>query len=484
MKPVIKPTLKQHEVWQLLSHDNTEIRVVGFGGGAGGGKSWLGCEWLLTQCYFYPGSRWFIARNELKRLMLTTFRTWSKVCAHHGIPQGDWQLDGKHNVIRFKNGSTIDLLDVAYKPTDPEYQTFGSLEYTGGFFEEAGEIHFDAFDVLKSRVGRANIFDGKEITPKVLLTFNPARNWLYRIFYQPWKDGTLAPGYAFIQSLYKDNPHTAKSYGDQLKSLSNEANRARLMDGNWEYEDTLGLLFKYDHVMDMFTNVIENDGDKYLIVDVARFGKDSTRFSFWEGLHCYRREIRTKQDTAQTARDIRDFTIAEGIPYSRVLVDELNMGAGVVDQLPGVKSFNSSSSPLPTRTAIRKQISYQRDNQGQNIISQFSNLRSQCVFKLAELIEKHKISCTKANDADEIVEDITAHKQKDPEKDDRKLSVTPKDEIKENIGRSPDVGDTFIMRMWFELMADAANSSTLPQSPLSRIRPAIHTPHLTHTRGE
>jgi hypothetical protein len=30
--------------------------------------------------------------------------------------------DGEHNVIRFKNDSTIDLIDVAYKPTDPDYE--------------------------------------------------------------------------------------------------------------------------------------------------------------------------------------------------------------------------------------------------------------------------------------------------------------------------------------------------------------------------
>ena len=31
------------------------------------------------------------------------------MCAHHKIPRSDWSLDGKYNVIRFKNGSTIDL---------------------------------------------------------------------------------------------------------------------------------------------------------------------------------------------------------------------------------------------------------------------------------------------------------------------------------------------------------------------------------------
>jgi phage terminase large subunit len=87
--------------------------------------------------------------------MNSTFVTWGKVCAFHGIPRSDWSLDGKYNVIRFKNGSTIDLLDVAYKPTDPDYERFGSYECNGGFGEEIGEWHFKAFDVLKSRIGRA-----------------------------------------------------------------------------------------------------------------------------------------------------------------------------------------------------------------------------------------------------------------------------------------------------------------------------------------
>ena len=50
--------------------EDNETRYVIFGGAAGGGKSWLICEWLLTKCIQYPGSKWFIARGELKRLMI------------------------------------------------------------------------------------------------------------------------------------------------------------------------------------------------------------------------------------------------------------------------------------------------------------------------------------------------------------------------------------------------------------------------------
>ena len=135
MIPTIKPTKKQHIAYQYLKDNNTKYLL--FGGGAGGGKSWLGCEWLITNCYFYEGSKWFIGRNELSRLMKSSFETFKKVCKYHGIPESDWKLNGQYNFIEFKNGSRIDLLDLAYKPSDSEYERFGSLEYTGGWIEEA-----------------------------------------------------------------------------------------------------------------------------------------------------------------------------------------------------------------------------------------------------------------------------------------------------------------------------------------------------------
>ena len=148
----IKPTLKQQEMWNKLKDHATQFLL--FGGGAGGGKSWIGCEWELLMCIAYPGTKWFIGRNELKRLMASTFITFKKVCTLHKIPNSCWKLNSQYNYIEFWNGSRIDLIDVAYKPSDPLYERFGSVEYTGGWLEEVGEIKAKAFDVLKSRIGR------------------------------------------------------------------------------------------------------------------------------------------------------------------------------------------------------------------------------------------------------------------------------------------------------------------------------------------
>jgi hypothetical protein len=51
------------------------------------------------------------------------------------------------------------------------------------------------------------------------------------------------------------------------------------------------------------------------------------------------------------------------------------------------------------------------------------------------------------------MEEFAQIKQKDMDKD-GKLKIVGKDEVREALGRSPDAGDTFLMRMWFELMKD------------------------------
>lgn len=475
--PTIRPTKKQQEAWDALSFDNKEIKILGFGGGAGGGKTWLACEWLLTNCYMLPNSRWFIGRQELTRLKKSTYVTFKKVCRYHKIPDSDWRLDSLNSSIIFNNGSVIDLIDVAFKPSDPDYERFGSLEYSGGFGEEAGEWDFNAFDILKSRIGRHNYFDSKEnsmcekpidytiqkyphikeLPPKFLLTFNPSKGWLYRVFYKPWKDGTLEKGYYFIRTLYTDNPYSAQMYGEQLEGIKNKVNKARLKDGDWEYTDDINAMTTLEHMQDMFSNTIVINDERYMTVDVARDGNDSTVISIWEDLQLIKIIKKQKQDTARTAQDVKDLASQYKIPYSHIAVDVIGVGGGVADQLYGCVPFNSNSAAFLTKTQIRdKKNRIENAEFIPSVQTIYANLKTQCAFKLAEIINEHKISLADVNEyRDEIIEDLTATLQeRDIDKDGKKKMVT-KEEIKEELGRSPDVGDTMLMRMWWELKESA-----------------------------
>lgn len=451
--PEIAPTKKQEQAWEKWLDDHTKFIV--FGGGAGGGKSWVGCEMILTSCYFYPGSSWFLARKELKRLMNTTYKTWLKVCKHHSIPDSDWKLDGQYNIIKFKNGSEVHLLDVAYKPTDPMYERFGSYEFTGGFGDEINEWEFDAYDVLKSRVGRNNRFTVKdqevEVPPKFFGACNPSKNWVYHEFYKPWSTGALSTDKAFIQSLYSDNPYTAQSYGEQLASIKNVINRQRLMQGLWEYADDITALTSFTALSDMFTNTHQRTGTRYAVFDVARGGNDDTIANLFDGWHSYRRIKLPKTDDPQELREeVRNILVSEHINYKNAIYDDNGIGWALGGgELKGMRQFVGSRAPLPTKEQEITRSYNRHDPKAQ--APNYKNLKSQCGFLLADKINQHEVSTLDGDDRDTIVEDLAALLVQHNVDTDGKLQLRPKEDTKEELGRSPDYGDTYIMRAWFDL---------------------------------
>lgn len=64
--------------------DNTTTEVE-FGGGAGGGKSALGCYFQLKRRLKYPGTRGLIGRSALKTLKETTLNSFFEVAAMQGL---------------------------------------------------------------------------------------------------------------------------------------------------------------------------------------------------------------------------------------------------------------------------------------------------------------------------------------------------------------------------------------------------------------
>ena len=446
MTPTIKPTKKQHRAWQYLKDATTKYLL--FGGGAGGGKSWLGCEWLITQCYFYPETKWFIARKELKRLMQSSYVTFKKVCKYHNIPDSDWKLNGQYNYIEFKNGSRIDLLDIDDIPRDPDFERFGSTEYTGGWIEEAGETAFKAFDVLKSRIGR-HMNKDYGIKSKLLLTCNPNKGWLYRVFYLPYKRRKLPDNYRFLQSLYSDNPHTADEYEENLNEISDVKTRKRLKEGDWEFDNDPNILFDAEALIDVFTNTIDSDGTKALVVDISDGGDDAVVYSFWDGLTEYKRVKEYDQNTENIIDDIRKYAHEDGIPFGNIVVDAIGVGAGVASSslLKGIIGFKSSYAPIKTDDNIVQLPNAGTLPKAPKLVSDYKNLRCQCVFTLAEHVNNHEIASTVEEGIhDVIIQELEQYK--DTTIPDQKRQCTQKPDVKDAIGRSPDDSDTWIMRMY------------------------------------
>jgi len=439
--PEVKLTIKQSEAYDVLTEKETHYLL--YGASAGSGKTWLGCVWLVLNCYNYPGSRWFVGRKELKRLMSSVFITFIKVCKYMQVPRTDWKLNGQYNYIEFVNGSRIDLLDLAAQPADPMFERFGSLEYTGGWIEEAGEVEFGSFDILKSRVGRHKNQEFGLFPAKIFLTCNPTKNWLYRIFYKPSLTHGLTKEYKFVKALYSDNPHTAEEYGKSLNEITDPVTKARLRDGIWEYEESDTVLIQYDAIVDMFTTTPEYSPENFLTCDVARYGSDRTVYGLWKGYDLHQVITKQHQGVDVTVRDIRTLMGEHRIPYSHCVVDEDGIGGGVVDTLRGIKGFVNNSLPIKTvdkLTGLEKKQNYR-------------NLKTQCSYILAEKINTHKltVSATVSElERDMLIEELGQVRRKITD-DVSTLQIMAKEDVKQNLGRSPDVADMMMMRCYFEL---------------------------------
>ena len=407
--------------------DKTTTEVL-FGGAAGGGKSWVGCSWLVMMCLKYPKTRYLMGRSNLHALKMTTLNTFLEVCENWGLKANKHFFhNGSSNVITFYNKSEILMKDLFLYPSDRNFDNLGSLEITGAFLDEANQITEKAKNIVSSRIRYK--LDQYDLIPKMLMTCNPAKNWVYTQYYRPSKEGKQQTHRKFIQSLVDDNEFISKYYKTQLETLD-ELSKQRLLFGNWEYDASKDNLIGYDAILNMFEQK-GKEGNKYISCDVARFGSDKTVIMYWEGLHI--KKIRTffKSAVNDVVAAVRELQQTYQISLQNIIIDEDGVGGGAKDYLR-CKGFVNSARPL-------KNENYQ-------------NLKTQCYYKLADLINKGQIgiTCKDITVKQQIIEECEQVRMKDADKD-NKLQIIPKETVKDILGRSPDYADALAMRMYYEI---------------------------------
>nr|WP_129732321.1 phage terminase large subunit [Parabacteroides goldsteinii] len=428
-----KKHAKQEEALRIL----TAGAVVEFlyGGAAGGAKSWTGCSWLAFMCLAYPGTKWFIGREELKRLRESTLITFFKVCSAYGIRRDiDFKYNGQDHFIEFANGSRIDLLDLRFLPSDPLYERYGSTEYTGGWIEEGGEVNFGAYDTLKTRIGR-HLNDKYNIIRKLFISCNPKKNWMYTVFYKPHKARCLPAHQCYLSALVQDNPFIEKDYISALLSTSDKVKKERLFKGNWEYDDNPNALCQHDTILEIFGNTLaKRTGEKYLTADIARYGSDVARIAVWDGWDIIEYRCFATSATTEIQAAIEHLRKKHNIPRWRCIADEDGVGGGVVDNCR-IRGFVNNSSPFDDENYL--------------------NLQTQCGYKLADHINVGDVGFSaeiSVGDMDIIVVELEQLQTWDVDSD-KKLRLKPKEQIKADIGHSPDWRDTFLMRAYFDYKA-------------------------------
>lgn len=420
-----KPLTRQSEALKFLSVDS-DVETILYGGAAGGGKTMLGCMWQILRRLKYPGTRSLIGRAKLDTLKKTTMATFFQVANEIGLKAGeDFIYNQQSHVIKFSNGSEIILADLFLYPSDPMMTDLGGLEVTDVFIDEATEITEKAYSIVSSRIRyKLNEFGLK---PKILLTCNPSKGWIYNQFYLPYKNQNLPQHRAFVQALPGDNIHLPDSYVTSLTRLP-EADRKRLLEGDWEFDNSSDRLYMYDELIRCFREPM-NVGEGYITADIARLGKDRTVLCVWKGLSCIDIIILKQKRQDEVKAEIQRLMNQHGIKLSNVLADADGVGGGLVDSLRCREFMNGSKAVRGT---------------------QYMNLKADCYFRLGELINKNEITLPIKYQED-IVKELELVRRVDPDKE-GKLRVTSKDTISQRTGGiSPDIADAIMMRAYFEL---------------------------------
>lgn len=167
----------------------------------------------------------------------------------------NYHINNQTFTITFWNGSSIMAMDLAPQPSDPEYNSLGSLEITGAFIDEVSEVPERAVEVLASRI-RYKIED-TFVVGKMFMSTNPTLNWVRGTFVID-DDGNpvkLPKGYRYIPFSLFDNPNERfrAIYYNRLSKIRDKATRDRLLYGNW--------LFVEANKMAAYWNF---DGNKHL----------------------------------------------------------------------------------------------------------------------------------------------------------------------------------------------------------------------------
>lgn len=428
---------------------------IAYGGSKGSGKSFLGCSLILADALTYDETNYFIARKTLADLRKHTSASVAEVLKGWGIHRKTYKYNGMDNYYSFDNGSKVYFLDCKEMPSDPLYYRFGSVQMTRGMIEEAGEVDVKAKNALVATIGR---WKNKEynLPPKLLLTCNPSKNFLYQDYYEPHKQGKFngRTRRKFIQALPTDNFCLDPRYLQNLEENLTYAERRRLLHGDWEYDEDPSILMDYDSILDIFREKSLPDGKRCMTVDIARMGGARVVCIVWNG---YKGKVYSwaRAELPETLRKVEELREKNNITRKDVLVDGDGIGPGVGDY-GGYSQFRNNFPAYPS--LIRKM---QRDRNGNIVKENFDNRKSQCGFQMADKIVERSVylQCAREEDKQLIIQELEQVRKKNIDSD-LKNALIPKEGMAKILRRSPDFWDSILMRRGVDYLVRKGPSIT------------------------
>lgn len=447
--------LHPKQIQALEYFNDGKAKYIGYGGSARGGKTVLGDLAILLECYAYPGTRYLLARKELINMWQTTWKTMMRLFANFDIKKDvDFTHNQQRHEVKFlETGSEIILFDARFEPSDPDITRLGSMEVTKAFIDQSEQVDARVVEKIGERVGTHQNLK-YNLKGKVLESFNPAHTHVYRRYYKPWKARTETDNRKFVRALPADNPGAEAQRWVQEKLIDyaagdmSEIEYQRQILGNFEYDTDPSILIEYDALLDIVTNAhVQPDREnRYITADIALQGSDRFMVAVWYGWVCVEVVVMEKSGGKQIVDLIRKLMAKHAVFGSRVIYDSDGVGGFIGSRggfIPAAKAFHGGAAP------------FKRRGRPEN----YENLKAQCSYEVAKVINARKIYIPESalprpaqHESEMLVEDLNAAiRGRDMDKD-GKLCLKKKEDVKRDLGRSPEYADIVLMRQYVELM--------------------------------
>jgi len=311
-----------------------------------------------------------------------------------------------------------------FKSAEKPDNLFGEDVYAA-VFDEAPRAREAAWFALRTTLSAT------EAPCKIIGNFGGISNWVHKLKDKAKTDSSYAYFKVTCWDAIKEGILSEKEVL-QAKSDLPEKIFKELYEA--EASESKGQLINNESIKKIFSNTHLQDGIKYISADIARLGNDKTVVMVWSGMKVIEVVVKDVTRVDESVNIIKTLQVKHNVNGNNIVVDEDGVGGGVVDYLRCIGFVNGSKS-LKVKGKIEN----------------FANLKSQCGYKLSEIINMNELYVNATEDIEQLLTEELEWIRLPKEIDVAKIRLLTKDEIKKQLGRSPDYSDALMMRMYFEL---------------------------------
>lgn len=334
-------------------------------------------------------------------------------------PTGMYKFNESNLIIHCPNGA-----EIHFKSAEKPDNLYGEDVYAA-VFDEAPRARPESWYALRSTLSST------EAPCKLIGNFGGISNWVHKLKVKAIDD----PEYSYFKvtcwDAIREGILSEKEVMQAQKDLP-----AKIFKELYEAEPSEddGQLISNESIVKLFSNTHIEGGVKYITADIARLGNDKTIIFVWDGLKVIDVISRDVTRVNESVDLINEQKRKWNVNTSNIIVDEDGVGGGVVDYLKCV-GFVNNSKPIKVKGQLEN----------------FSNLKAQCYYKLAEFINRNELYVNCSEDVERLLSEELEWVRIPKEVDTSKIALMSKDEVKKNIGRSPDYSDALMMRIYFNL---------------------------------